>query len=49
MPRVSADEPQALLRKVGTMIDWDSEAWGNHVTESEWGTWLPEKTRSENR
>lgn len=28
------------------MIDWDSATWGNHVTESEWGSWLPEKTRS---
>lgn len=25
-------------------IDWDNtETWGNHVTDSEWGSWLPEK------
>ena len=30
-------------------INWDSPDWGGHVTESEWGTWLPEKTRSETR
>jgi hypothetical protein len=27
------------------MIDWDSKTWGGHVTESEWGSWLPEKMR----
>lgn len=27
-------------------INWDRPDWGNHVTESEWGSWLPEKTRS---
>lgn len=28
-------------------IDWDdTETWGTHVHESEWGTWLPEKMRS---
>lgn len=27
-------------------IDWDDPDWGNHTHESEWGTWLPEKTRS---
>lgn len=29
-------------------IDWEDTAhWGDHVTESEWGTWLPEKMRSD--
>lgn len=27
-------------------IDWDRSDWGNHVSESEWGSWLPEKTES---
>lgn len=30
-------------------VDWGRPDWGGHVTESEWGTWLPEKMRSENR
>ena len=31
-------------------VNWDDlDNWGGHVTDSEWGTWLPEKTRSENR
>lgn len=25
-------------------IDWDRPDWGDHTTESEWGSWLPEKT-----
>jgi hypothetical protein len=25
-------------------LDWDSPEWGGHVSESEWGSWLPEKT-----
>lgn len=25
-------------------IDWDRPTWGGHTTDSEWGTWLPEKT-----
>ena len=25
-------------------INWDdTQTWGTHVHESEWGTWLPEK------
>lgn len=28
-------------------INWDRPDWGDHVTESEWGTWLPEKMRSD--
>jgi hypothetical protein len=28
-------------------INWDDlENWGDHVTESDCGSWLPEKTRS---
>ena len=28
-------------------VQWDdTETWGTHVHYSEWGTWLPEKTRS---
>lgn len=28
-------------------VDWDDmNTWGTHVHESEWGTWLPEKTRT---
>jgi hypothetical protein len=27
-------------------LDWDRSDWGGHVTESEWGTWLPEKMES---
>jgi hypothetical protein len=26
-------------------VNWDDEkTWGTHVHESEWGSWLPEKT-----
>ena len=24
-------------------INWDAPDWGGHVTESEWGSWLPER------
>lgn len=27
-------------------VDWDRPDWGDHVTESDCGSWLPEKTRS---
>jgi hypothetical protein len=31
-------------------VDWnDTETWGTHVHYSEWGSWLPEKTRSNDR
>lgn len=35
-------------REVVTMaVEWDDlSTWGTHVHESEWGTWLPEKTRT---
>lgn len=29
-------------------IDWDRPDWGGHTTDSEWGTWLPEKMGSNN-
>lgn len=28
-------------------IDWDSTDWGGHVTESDTGSWLPERMGSE--
>lgn len=29
-------------------IDWDdTETWGTHVHESDFGSWLPEKTRKD--
>lgn len=28
-------------------VNWDdTQTWGTHVHESEWGSWLPEKTES---
>lgn len=28
-------------------IDWDRPDWGGHKTDSEWGSWLPEKMRND--